>query len=176
MSRAEGSKSASNVVLFSGHMIDAPDRAISRFPPEKAPAAAAAIAKTLMEIGVTPGDIAICGGACGGGLLFAEACLARSMAGGVFIPFEEATFLINSVDFAGADWIDRFLAVKARAKLHVMPDELGQLSARDDPYEAVNRWMLRAADELSSGNFVFIALWSGDDGDGPGGTRSFVDA
>jgi hypothetical protein len=156
-------------------MIDAPDRDAPRFPPDKELVAAAAIADTLSEIGVTRGDLAICGGACGGDLLFAEACLAQGMAVELYIPFDEPTFLVNSVDFAGANWHERFFTIKARAKLHVMPDELGQLSASENPYECVNQWMLRSAAHFGGGNFVFIALWNGDGGDGPGGTKHFMD-
>src|ERR1043166_7173251 len=70
-----------NVLLCSGHMIDAPDREDPRFPPSREPVAAAAIAQLLdsPEIGAGAGDLAICGGACGGDLLFAEACLARGV-------------------------------------------------------------------------------------------------
>ena len=63
------------VFLFSGHMIDAPGRCRPRFPPDKEKIAAQAIAKKLDELGAGPGDLALCGGACGGDLLFAEACL-----------------------------------------------------------------------------------------------------
>ena len=38
------------VFLFSGHMIDAPDRSPVRFPPEKEPHAAAAVGKLLDEL------------------------------------------------------------------------------------------------------------------------------
>jgi hypothetical protein len=73
MSAAQIDESPKKVLLFSGHMIDAPDRPTPRFPPEKEPVAAVAIANTIVEIGAGPGDLAICGGACGGDLLFAEA-------------------------------------------------------------------------------------------------------
>jgi hypothetical protein len=110
-------------------MIDAPDRETPRFPPDKDPAAAAAIADALSAIGVARGDLAICGGACDGDLLFAEACLGRDMRLEIYIPFDEPTFLANSVDFAGSNWHDRYLAVKSKATLHIMPDELGPLAA-----------------------------------------------
>ena len=79
MSSAPADRLPRNVVLFSGHMIDASDRKTPRFPPEKEPVAAAAIADALAAIGVAKGDLGICGGACGGDLLFAEACLALGM-------------------------------------------------------------------------------------------------
>lgn len=79
-----------NVLLFSGHMIDAPDRKTPRFPPNKERIAAAAISQTLEDIGATRGDLSISGGACGGDFLFAEACIARDMAIEIYIPFDEA--------------------------------------------------------------------------------------
>jgi hypothetical protein len=176
MSEAPTAESPSNVVLFSGHMIDAPDRKTSRFPPGKASVAAASIADTLvLQIGVVAGDLAICGGACGGDLLFAEACLARGMALELYIPFDEPTFLTNSVDFADADWHDRYLAAKARATLHVMPDELGPLPDGDNAYERNNQWMLDAAARFGGDRMAFISLWNGQGGDGPGGAQHLME-
>ena len=86
-----------NVVLFSGHMIDAPDRKAPRFPPSREPIAAAAIAATLEDIGAGRGDLGMCGGACGGDLLFAEACLAKGMRLEIYLPLDEPEFLAKSV-------------------------------------------------------------------------------
>ena len=80
------------VVLFSGHMIDAPGREKPRFPPDREPIAAAAIAAALADLGLGPNDLAICGGACGGDLLFAEAARARGARLELYIPFEEPRF------------------------------------------------------------------------------------
>jgi hypothetical protein len=91
------------VVLFSGHMIDAPGREKPRFPPDKEPIAASAIAAALADLGVGPADLGvgpadlcICGGACGGDLLFSEAALARSARLALLIPFDEASFRSTS--------------------------------------------------------------------------------
>jgi len=46
------------VLLFSGHMIDAPGRKEMRFPADKEPTAADAIARTLDEIDVGSNDLA----------------------------------------------------------------------------------------------------------------------
>src|SRR3984957_13907654 len=67
------------VFLFSGHMIDAPGRKEPRFPADKEGVAKAAIEATLTKAGAEAGDLAICGGACGGDLVFAEDRLARGM-------------------------------------------------------------------------------------------------
>lgn len=65
------------VLLFSGHMIDAPDRKTPRFPADKESIAATKIGEALDKLGAGPGDLALTQGACGGDLLFTEACLAR---------------------------------------------------------------------------------------------------
>ena len=68
------------VFLFSGHMVDAPDRAEPRFPAEKEGIAARAIAAALDQLGAGPGDLALAQAANGGDLLFLEACKARGCA------------------------------------------------------------------------------------------------
>jgi len=163
------------VLLFSGHMIDAPGRKEARFPADKEPLAADAIAKTLVRIDAGPGDLAICGGACGGDLLFAEASLARGLKLELYVPFDEPTFLANSVDFADSDWRTRFFAAKSRAVLHVMADELGPLPQGQDPYERNNLWMLESAVRFGAEKIDFICLWNGRGGDGPGGTQHLVE-
>ena len=163
------------VVLFSGHMIDAPGRAKPRFPPDKGPLAAEAIGTVVAELGLAPGDLAICGGACGGDLLFAEAALARGARLELYIPFEEPVFLEKSVDFAGGDWRARFFAARARGALHVAPRELGPLPDREDPYERNNRWMLDAAMRFGADKVDFVCLWNGEGGDGPGGTKHMTE-
>jgi hypothetical protein len=175
MSTVQADRLPNNVVLFSGHMIDAPYRKAPRFPPGKASVAAAAIADALVQIGAAAGDLAICGGACGGDLLFAEASLARDMRLELYIPFDEPTFLANSVDFAGGNWHARYLAVKGRATLRVAPDELGPLSEGENAYERNNQWMLDSAARFGADSMVFISLWNGQGGDGPGGAKHLID-
>ena len=162
-------------VLFSGHMIDAPGREKPRFPPDRVPVAAGAIASALADLDVGAGDLSICGGACGGDLLFAEAALARGARLELYIPFEEPTFLEKSVDFAGGDWRARFFAAKARGVLHVAPREVGPLQDGDDPYERVNRWMLEQASRFGADKLHFVCLWNGEGGDGPGGTKHMME-
>jgi hypothetical protein len=156
-------------------MIDAPGRKKPRFPPEKEAIAAQAIAGALADLHVGPDDLCICGGACGGDLLFAEAALARSALLDIYIPFEEPTFLEKSVDFANKDWRARFFAAKARSALHVAPDELGPLQEDEDPYERNNRWMLKAALRFGAGKVDFVCLWNGEGGDGPGGAQHMME-
>jgi tetratricopeptide (TPR) repeat protein len=166
------------VFLFSGHMIDAPGRTEPRFPPAGEARAAAAIAARLAEWNAGERDLAMCGGACGGDLLFAEACLNRGLRLELRIPFLEPVFLEKSVSFAGEGWRDRFYQVKnnPRTRLFIMPEELGPLPAGANPYERNNLWLLYSALAWGLEKVRFLCLWDGKGGDGPGGTKHIYDA
>lgn len=165
------------VFLFSGHMIDAPGRKEARFPPGKEAKAAETIARKLDELGAGEKDLALCGGACGGDILFAEACEMRRLHLEIRIPFDEPTFLKNSVTFAGESWRDRYHAVKNNrlTTLFMMPEELGPTPADANPYERNNLWMLYTALSVGPEKVRFICLWDGKGGDGPGGTKHMHD-
>jgi len=166
------------VFLFSGHMIDAPGRVPPRFPPKMEKIAAKEIGKKLEELDAGPKDLALCSGACGGDLLFAEACLKLGVRLQIRIPFDEPTFLKNSVTFVEGNWGERYDAVKNNelTTLLVMPDELGPTSPKADPYEQVNLWQLYTALSMGPEKVRFICLWDGKGGDGPGGTKHMHDS
>jgi len=166
------------VFLFSGHMIDAPGREPPRFPPKKEEIAAKEIAKKLDELDAGEKDLALCGGACGGDLLFAEACLKLGVQVQIRIPFDEPTFLKNSVTFADGNWGKRYYAVKNNklTTLFVMPDELGSTPGNANPYERNNLWQLYTALSMGPKKVRFICLWDGKGGDGPGGTKHMHDS
>jgi len=165
------------VFLFSGHMIDAPDRPEPRFPADKEPVAAQAIAAKLDELGAGPEDVALCGGACGGDLLFAEACLERGLRLEIRIPFDEPKFLQESVIFAGESWRDRFYQVKSHENttFFIMPEEIGQAPERINSYDRNNVWQLYTALAWQPDKLRFITLWNRKKGDGPGGTKHMHD-
>lgn len=167
------------VFLFSGHMIDAPGRAEPRFPADKEKVAAKAIAATLDRLGAGPEDLALCGGACGGDVLFAEAALERKrgLRLEVRIPFDEPTFLRESVTFAGEGWRSRFFQVKAHPKtlLFIMPEKLGPSPKGVNPYARNNLWQLCTALAWGPDKVRCICLWNGKE-DGPGGTKHMHDA
>jgi tetratricopeptide (TPR) repeat protein len=172
-----------SVFLFSGHMIDAPGRTDPRFPNDKKyfDIAANAIAAKLDELGAGKEDIALCGGACGGDLLFAESVLERELHLQIRIPFEEPTFLRKSVSFAGNIWQDKFYKVKnnPNTTLYVMPDEIGAAPEGVDAYARDNLWQLYTALSLKPENAPervrFICLWNRKESDGPGGTKDMYE-
>jgi hypothetical protein len=158
------------ILLFSGHMIDAPGRKEARFPADSEPTAKRAIEATLAQIGVDSRDLAICGGACGGDLLFAEACLRLGTKLELYIPFDEPTFLAKSIDFADADWRTRFFKAKSEARVYFMHEEIADWQKNKNPYAANNLWMLNSAIRFGQKRVVFICLWDGMSGDNGGGT------
>ena len=166
------------VFLFSGHMIDAPNRPRARFPPEMEQAAGDAIAARLDDLGMNERDLAICGGACGGDLLFAEAALQRACRLRLYLQYDEAEFLRASVAFAGQSWVERYKAVKAHplASTHIQPDELGPLPSGTDPYVRNNQWQLSTALAYGADRLTCLFLWDGERSTSPGGTQDMVDA
>ncbi len=154
------------VLLFSGHMVDTPDRDPPRFPNEKSALASGAIFTKLNELGANAADLGICGGACGGDLLFAELCLDRGMALHVYLPFQEPLFLEKSVNFAGEEWTQRYYLVTGhpRTRLLIVPDQSG---ADENPYARNNLGMLHDALSFGADRIRFLALWDGKEGDGP---------
>jgi tetratricopeptide (TPR) repeat protein len=162
------------VLLFSGHMMDAPDRKTPRFPPDKEDVAAQAIGAGLDQLGACSEDLAFSQAAAGGDLLFIEACLNRGVRCRVLLPLIEPEFIERSIlpSAGGENWRDRFYAMKSQLMeaIRIMPDELGPLPKGVDPFERCNLWLLYSALACGIDKVRFVTLWNGTGGDGPGGT------
>jgi len=162
------------VLLFSGHMVDAPDRKLPRFPAAKLPQATQALQQVLDALGVGAGDLLLTQGAAGGDLLCAEACRARGARVQLLLPLDEPEFIERSVlpSAGGEDWRERFYALKAALSdaPRVMPDELGPLPRGGNAFERCNLWLLYNALAWGPQRVRFICLWDGGGADGPGGT------
>jgi hypothetical protein len=170
---AQVGRETRDVFLFSGHMIDRPGRPEPRFPSEMEREAAARMDKALDKLRADDNDMAIVpGAACGGDILFIEACLKRNMRVEVLLPFSEAEFIEASVSFAGDSWVERFYNIRNNPKVtfQYQIDRVGPLPAGDNPFERNNRWALYSALIYGIERVRFIALWNGQGGDGPGGT------
>jgi hypothetical protein len=133
--------------------------------------------RALDELDAGADDLAISSGACGGDPLFAEACWQRRLRVEIYLPFVEEEFLKESVNFAGEHWREKFFSVKERVQgWHIMPHEPGTAPTGEDPFAAVNLWMLNQALAYGTSKVSFICLWDRQAGDGPGGTKHLHDA
>ena len=168
------------VFLFSGHMIDTPDRAVPRFPADKEAVAAESIAAALKSFGAGPGDLALAQGACGGDLLFLEACQKLGVRLQLMLPLPEPEFIGRSIlpSLGGEQWRTRYFDLKSQLEVapRIMPTELGSppKSSPDEamsPFERCNLWLQYSALAWGVNKVRFICLWNGSGGDGPGGTE-----
>ncbi len=94
-----------NIVAFTGHMVDAADRSIPRFPVALVPDIKQSIKNTIRTQHAQIGYSSI---ACGGDILFAEAMEEAGGEVNLFLPFAAKDFIETSIAFAGQEWIDRF--------------------------------------------------------------------
>lgn len=162
------------VLLFSGHRVDAPDRESARFPPAMVPAAQLAIEQALDALQAGPEDLAFTQGAAGGDLLFAEACLARGVPLRLLLPLSESDFIQASVQTSPGDWVKRYFAVRAGLASPPQPIGPGDGAEDEDPFERCNRALLQAAAAWGSERVRLVVLWNGAEGDGPGGTAHMM--
>jgi len=100
------------IVVFTGHLLDAPGRAVPRFPASLEAAVAEQIAERL---GALNAGIGYTSAACGADLLFIEAMLARGAEVHVTLPFDRGDFIATSVSYAGPGWLARFESALERA-------------------------------------------------------------
>lgn len=154
------------VTVFSGHRVDAPSRAVPRFPAHLAPAARAAIQQRLQS------GMAVSSAANGGDILFLEACLAQNITPYIVLPFAADDFIQQSVATkAEGNWEDRFRHIWAatpQSHRHIL-----RAAPKQNPYSACNAAMLKLACKLAPTRRL-IALWDGQAGDGIGGTSEMV--
>ena len=178
--RAAAAPAPRQVFLFTGHMVDAPDRPAPRFPAQKASAAGERIAAALEACDAGPADLALTQGAAGGDLLFVEACEQRRVPVRLLLPLSLDEFLVRSVRPSrdGSTWEQRLR--DAIGRLHVPPLEapkvLGALREGADPFVRGNEWLLDHALAFGADRLHCICLWDGGGSDGPGGTRHMVEA
>jgi Tetratricopeptide Repeats-Sensor len=171
------------VLLFTGHMVDAPDRKTPRFPPTRAAEAEAwrMIRESIeAERKLEPGMlVGIAGGGCGGDILFHEICQEFGIETRLFLALPQGQFSATSVQHGGKDWVERYNRLCARLKPRVLGDsqELPVwLRAKSDYsiWQRNNLWMLFNALALNGKSLTLIALWDNGPADDPGGTQDLV--
>jgi class 3 adenylate cyclase len=100
------------VALFTGHMIDAVERRVPRFPPHLEAAVRERIAQAIRASGAGFGYSSA---ASGGDLLFIEELLRQGAEANVILPFQRDDFVQTSIAPAGPAWVARFDQALGRA-------------------------------------------------------------
>lgn len=163
------------IAVFSGHMIDRPDRPNPRFPIS----AEENVRHTLREIiDRQKIKIAFASCACGGDILFLEEALS---AGGECIivpPLPLKTTIRNSVAFAPGDWEERLKTILANPKTRLLAPECDETGENDAiVYDFANRYLLGLA-ILKSRELGFplvgVCVWDGKESGLMGGTDSAI--
>jgi class 3 adenylate cyclase len=162
-------------MVFSGHMIDMPGRAIPRFPAELE----AAVAREIQErIAVVKPGFGFSSAACGSDILFLEAMLEAGAEIAIVLPYKEEAFVRDSVDFIpGGNWRARFSHVLEKSARVVTASsqrlEIGGIS-----YDFCNQLLFGLAAIRArqlGAQLVPLTVWDGKAGDGPGGAASVVE-
>ena len=175
------------VILFTGHMVDAPGKEPEkmRFPPTKqAEARARAMIEAAVKnelVGHEGSTLGIAGGACGGDILFHEVCRQLGVQTELCLALPEDKFQVASVQRGGADWVERYRALTAV----LVPSVLQQSEAlprwlTDKPgydlWQRNNLWMMFNALATGSRHLTLIALYNRErEPNGPGGTGHLVE-
>lgn len=186
---AAGGKPAARpakVLLFTGHMVDAPGKpeAQKRFPrTAEAEACARALIRDAVrhEVAACQGAVlGIAGGACGGDILFHEVCEELGVPTLLYLALPVPDFEVSSVQHGGPDWIARYRALAARLSPQVLqgskalPDWLV-----DKPdynvWQRHNFWMMYSAMSTGADDLTLIALYNPErEPGGPGGTAHLL--
>jgi len=163
-----------SVVVFSGHMIDEPDRPQKRFPPELEGPVRKEIAKSLDRLN---GGIAYASAACGSDIIFLEEMLKRGGEINIVLPFEKEFFLKESVDVpSGSYWMERFDHVFRKASQSRVLGQYHPLMNAPN-FEFCNLFLYGSAlarAQAMDTELKPLAVWDGRAGDGPGGTAFMI--
>ena len=158
--------------LFTGHMLDRPDRPAPRFPGALEETVRDKIEACLERQDVQVGYSSL---ACGGDMLFAESVLKRGGEVHIFLPFDIEMFIKYSVRLVPQEGlVERFHHILDSAASVRILNEMGD---PDDGagYDFCNRVIAGAAilkSQFLGMDIAPILLWDGKRGDGGGGTES----
>lgn len=163
------------VAVFTGHMIDRPNRLVPRFPAAIETAVRDAIRERLVKHGA---GLGYASAACGSDILFLESLLDLEGKAYVVLPYEREQFKRDSVEITDDPrWVERFENVLKKASDVLLASEQPLVESTLS-FEYTNLLLHGLASiraERFETDLVPIAVWDGKAGDGPGGTASVVE-
>lgn len=152
------------VVVFSGHMIDSPDRVSPRFPPELEDAVRQAIRERLKKL--NPG-FGYASAANGSDILFLEAMLEIGAKVHVVLPYNKEQFSSDSVEvIPGGDWKARYEDILEKATEVLTASELRMEGGGvSNEYANLMLYGLAATRSRQLGTeLIPMAVWDGREG------------
>lgn len=165
------------VAIFSGHMIDRPDRKTPRFPPYAEEQVRRDLAGIIRSQNIR---IAFVSCACGGDILFIEEILKNGGECFILPPLPLDKTIKNSVDIIpGADWKQRLEKIMENEDCVMLEPESDEIGVEDDAmvYDFTNRVLLGLAINWAQRSFFplcGIAVWNREKSGLIGGTDSAV--
>jgi len=162
------------VALFSGHIIDQPNRTTPRFPPRLESRVYQEIFNRLHKLDACLGYASA---ACGSDILFLEALLELKGEAHIVLPYDREQFIKDSVDIIpDSNWVKRFEYVLERAT-EVNIASKRQLQEGEILYEYTHRLLhglaKMRAEQLDT-ELVPLAVWNGKPSNDPSGTASTI--
>jgi hypothetical protein len=163
-----------SVVVVTGHMTDAPDRATPRFPEAEVARVRTQVTALFRNWKLGANDLVICGAARGGDLIAATAAHELGATVWALLARDPVEFEGSSVAGSDPAWTTEFWQLLHRSPSWCV-DQLRKFDRRDDIYAATNEWMLDTATQQASGAHLrLLAIWDGTDAGGTGGAAHMV--
>ena len=163
------------VAAFSGHLLDAPGQARSRFPESAVEPVKRRIAEVLGRLDIR---IGYGSAACGADVLFQECLRERGGECNVVLPFDRADFMKTSVGFAGGGWVSRVERILAECSTVELATR-GAYGGNDHLFSYANRLIMGKA-MLRSRSLetepVLVAVWDGKRNGAVGGTAECIES
>lgn len=171
-----------HLVVFTGHVVDAPGATVPRFPAAAEARAAARIEAVLQSLqNEKERLLVLVSGAPGADILALEACARLNIETRLCLPVDVEALGPAFVPYA--PWRERLLAlVKAHSpdRMQVLQHEAElptwmRMHSKQSSWERGNRWMLNLAQCWGAQQVTLLALWDGNEQDpSTGGTAQLV--
>jgi class 3 adenylate cyclase len=161
------------VLAFAGHLMDAPGRAMPRFPHGMEPAVEASIREHLSRL---KQPTVYTSAACGADLIFIEVALELGAEVNVVLPFDRQDFVRTSVAVAGEAWVQRFDRALARATRLIWATEesyLGDEVLFDHSAGLIEGLSVLRASQLQTQPELLCVIDPDSDGEPGGALASF---
>jgi len=162
------------VLVFSGHMIDSPDRLSPRFPRSMESTVSEEIRKKLSE---HENKIGYSSAACGSDILFLEEMLKQKGEINIVLPFNKKDFVRTSVAIEpDSGWLERFETVLKKATRVIVAGEEGCIVG-ERAFEYANTMQIGLSSlhaQILDSKVVPLLVWDMGHGDGPSGTSAVM--